>query len=120
MTSATDTKTVTTDTDATRPDKWWQFKPGNKPRNRTQFKSGHKPHPAFTASIEFKRLKRRLASALKKEYGPELTASQLAYIDNAADAGARLELLDISVHPLAIANLQDARRHALQALEGDD
>jgi hypothetical protein len=87
--------------------------------NRTTFKHGHKPHPPFKASDEFSQLKRRLASALKREYGPDLTGKQLAYISAAADAGARLQLLDVSAHPLAIANLMDAQRHALQALEGE-
>jgi hypothetical protein len=92
------------------------------PLNSTSFKVGHSwhsPKHPRAGSTELTRLKRRLALALKREYGPELTGSQLAYISAAADAGARLQLLDVSAHPLAIANLMDAQRHALQALDGD-
>jgi hypothetical protein len=92
------------------------------PLNSTSFKVGHTWHPPKrprASNTELMRLKRRLVRALKEEYGPELTGSQLAYIDSAAEAGARLQLQPESAHPLAIANLMDAQRHALQALEGD-
>jgi hypothetical protein len=87
--------------------------------NRTAFKAHHPWHQPPSGSPELTRLKKRLVRALKLEYGPELTGSQLAYIDSAAEAGARLQLQPESAHPLAIANLMDAQRHALQALEGD-
>jgi hypothetical protein len=112
-------KTVSTDANATRPEKWWQFKPGNEPRNRTKFKPGHKPHLPLSPNDEFRRLRKQKVSALKKEHGPDLTASQLSYIDSAADAWARLQLQPVDAHPLAIANLKDAERHALRALVGD-
>ena len=118
MDATTDTKMdATTDTKRSLPDKWWQFKPGNK--TRTQFKPGHPPYPPPAGTTELTRLKRRIARELKAEYGPELTGSQLAYINAAAEAGARLQLQPQDAHPLAIANLMDAQRHALQALEGD-
>ena len=90
--------------------------------NATSFKVGHpwhSPKRPRAGTTELTRLRKRLARELRNEFGPELTASQLAYINAAAEAGARLQLQPESAHPLAIANLMDAQRHALQALEGD-
>jgi hypothetical protein len=94
------------------------FSVGFDPR-RTSFKLGHKPNPPTVATTPLMRLRRQIVRELRDEYGPELTASQKSYIDIVADARARRQLYDISVHPLAIANLNDSERHALQALEGD-
>jgi hypothetical protein len=88
--------------------------------NATSFKTGwHAPKRPRAGTTELTRLRKRLARELRKEFGPDLSATQRAYINAAAEAGARLQLQPESAHPLAIANLMDAQRHALQALEGD-
>ena len=90
--------------------------------NATSFKVGHpwhSPKHPRAGTTELTRLRKRLARELREEFGPDLSATQRAYINAAAEAGARLQLQPESAHPLAIANLMDAQRHALQALEGD-
>ena len=86
-----------------------------------RFERGHKyypPKPPLDGDSEFKRLKRKMIRALKKEFGPDLTAPQLAHINAAADAGARLNLQAATAHPKAIVGLMVAQRQALEAIVG--
>jgi hypothetical protein len=86
-----------------------------------RFERGHKyyqPKQPLDGDSEFKRLKRKMIRALKKEFGPDLTAPQLAHINTAADAGARLQLQAATVSPKHIVGLMVAQRQALEAIVG--
>jgi hypothetical protein len=83
-----------------------------------RFQKGHPYHPPKQPRLrsEYERLKKKFIRALKKDYGPHLTAPQIQHITNAAGIKARLELQGEQLDHVTYAMLVNAQRRELRSL----